>query len=87
MNNEKIIQIIPAPRPLVAVYGSKGKVDWINNVDYLALTDEGEIYGLDLNLDGYYDICNDGNFVGLCEVGNIHQFLEYHKLPQINTGD
>ena len=83
----KIIQIIPASRPLVAVYGEKGKVDWINNVDYLALTDDGDVCGIDLSLDGYYDICEGKYFIGLCEVGDIHRFLECNKLTQINAED
>lgn len=81
----KIIQIIPASRPLVAVYGEKGKVDWINNVDYLALTADGCVCGIDLSLDGYFDICDGEGFMGLCEVGDVHRLLEYRKLTQINT--
>ena len=81
----KIIQIIPTARPIVAVYGEHGKVDWINNVDYLALADDGTVYGLDLALDGFYDVCDAGNFVGLCEVGDIYRFLEANNLTQINT--
>jgi len=79
----KIVQIIPASRPIVAVYGEEGKIDWISNVDYLALTDDGEVCGLDLSLDGDYDICTGMNFVGLCEVENIYRFLKYYKLTKI----
>lgn len=84
---EKIIQIIPATRPIVAVYGEQRRVDWIANVDYLGLTDEGEILGLYLGFDGYYDICEGRNFIGLCETTNIQHFLESHKLIKIYNNE
>ena len=80
----KIIQVIPLAHPIVAVHGSEGKIDDIRNVDYLALADDGEIYGLNL-IEGRYNLCDESNFIGLCEIGGLFRFLEDNGLAKLST--
>jgi len=65
--DEKIIQIIPAPAKLFAVYSNEEnpKREITSRIVCLALTDKGEVYAMDTDSTGFIDRSdNAGNFKG-----------------------
>lgn len=72
---DRIIQILPCPFPVAAVFASNGILDGTEPVNLLALTESGNILGLFLS-DGYFNICDKmSNFFGLCKSHKLEDFL------------
>lgn len=60
--SKKIIQIIPAPSNLIAVYNYDGKMSYIETL-CLALTDDGEILVMNMDDDGQTGVAvHDADF-------------------------
>lgn len=71
MGNDKIIQIMPAPEDLYAVYDMKNDEEYDGDKYYskiisLALLDNGDVIMLDIDDSGYIDEPNtSSNFIGI----------------------
>lgn len=78
----KIIQMIPCAVKTRAVFADSGKLDSVDDVRYLALTDTGDIYGLVCS-DGYHEIADRfGNFCGLCEGQDLAKYMEDNEITE-----
>lgn len=63
MYNETIVQIIPAPKGIKAVYEENGEMIR-TEIICIGLTDDGGVYFLDYSNDGSIDVVNSiDNFV------------------------
>lgn len=58
----KIIQIIPAPVGMVAVYATEdGEEDMRAPIVAICLTDAGEVHPLEMGSDGLFEVAGDAN--------------------------
>lgn len=62
---EKIIQIMPAPENMVAIYENKNCEEKNEKVVCLALDSIGNIAPMVCGLDGYIDVAEASNFKGI----------------------
>lgn len=83
--NEKIVQIIPCSKPLMAVYSPTEGYDeyWFNWIYFMGLTDEGMIRPIDF-FDGFPCSAMDiGNFYGVyADIDGLEEEPFYEKMKE-----
>ena len=60
----KIVQLLPVPRPVTAVYDNEDGTEYRESVDFVALDSAGDVKFLSMSYDGIFDTPDEvGNFI------------------------